>query len=143
VEASGLDKLLSGHGFLYGKYPIPSWKKSQGVDGQGLKKIFAERLRMYKSASGLSAAELAARAGVSRGTLSKYQNPDFALFPSFDVLVRLAKALEAPLGVLVGLESPDPDRHTPKWVSDLMPDLASLDVAGRESVKALVRGLKK
>jgi transcriptional regulator with XRE-family HTH domain len=123
------------------EYAIPSWNESQEVDGRGLKKIFAERLRMYRSASGLSAAKLAAKVGVSQGSLSKYENPEYDMFPSFEVLVRLAEVLNAPLGDLAGVDVPGPG--TPQWVHDLMPDLARLDVAGQESVKALVKGLKR
>jgi transcriptional regulator with XRE-family HTH domain len=108
-----------------------------------MKKIFAERLKSYRGASGLSGVNLAAKVGVTQGTMSKYESPEYDLLPSFETLVRLAQALEVPLGVLAGLESPGPGTAPPKWVSDLLPDLWSLDRPGQEAVKALVRGLKR
>jgi transcriptional regulator with XRE-family HTH domain len=60
--------------------------------------------------------------------------------PSYDVLGKLADVFGCQVDYLMGREAPEPP---PKWLADLLPDLEALDKRGQESVKALVRGLKK
>ena len=110
-----------------------------------LKKIFALRLRELRAARRLTGAELGALAGVNKGTLSKFENPDLDVFPSYPTFIALAEALEVTPDQLTGHETKPPEARSapPKWVSDLIPDLDALDKAGREAVKALVKALKK
>ena len=92
--------------------------------------------------------DVAGMVGVSQATYYKYESLKGDVLPSFETLVLLAEALEVSLGTLAGLEPPgEPPpsmaKPPPKWVADLMPDLESLPPAGREAVRALVKGYGK
>ena len=86
--------------------------------------------------------------GVTQSTYSKYESVDGSVLPSFETLVLLAEALGVPLGALAGLEPPGEApllkvKPPPKWVADLLPDLETLPQAGREAVRALVKGYRR
>ena len=110
-----------------------------------LKKNFALRLRELRIASHLTGAELGALAGVNKGTMSKFENPEFDVFPSYVTLVALARALGVSLDHLTGCDDKPPEARleSPKWLVDLLPDLETLDKSGQKAVMALVKGLAK
>ena len=62
----------------------------------------ASRLKEYRTAAGLTQAELAERAGVSRKTVNTVENGVFT--PSVLVALTLARALDVPLDALFTLE---------------------------------------
>ena len=107
-----------------------------------MKKIFSQRLKELRLAAGLSGQKLGARIGVSKQTLSLYEDPKSTVLPSLATFVALAGALGVPLDVLAGQGEP-PAREVPLWVADLLPDLEALPQAGREAVRVVVKGYAK
>ena len=63
--------------------------------------------------------------------------------PSFDMLVKLAEALDVSIDYLMGRDDRPPPPKPSPWLANLLPELEALDKSGREAVKALVKGLKK
>jgi XRE family transcriptional regulator of biofilm formation len=61
----------------------------------------ADQLRKYRNMQGLSMAELARRAQVSRGYISQLEKDEDVIHPSVDVLYRIALALGTSVGELV------------------------------------------
>lgn len=104
------------------------------------KTIFPSRLKEARKRSELSQAELARLIEVGPGTVGHLETGHQS--PTFDVLCRLAATLETPLDWLAGFDSPA-EREIPRWLTNLLPDLAVLDRHGQEAVKALVKGLAK
>ena len=105
---------------------------------------FAQRLRELRKASGLSGEKLAAKIGLQGTSIVLMEKGERK--PSFDALRKLAVALGVSADYLLCLPTPTrPLKRSapPKWVAELMPDLAALDKPGREAVRALVNGLKK
>ena len=91
--------------------------------------------------SGLSGAKVAKEIGVTRGTYSKYENVDSGVLPTLETFMRLAEFFNVSPGVLVGRD-PSSEAFSP-WLIALAPELEALDKAGREAVRALVKGLRK
>ena len=102
-------------------------------------KIFAERLRLVRKASGLTGAALAEMIGVKRQAIVNLETGQRS--PAADTLYDLAKATGASVDYLLGLPGSGPP--SPAWAADLLPDLAALDHHGQEAVKVLVKGLAK
>jgi transcriptional regulator with XRE-family HTH domain len=104
---------------------------------------FAARLRLARENASMTGAELARRLSVKRSAISNLESGTRS--PSVDTLFAMAKELEVTTDFLLGLERPHPDMRPalPTWLSDLLPDLESLDRSGQAAVKALVKGLKK
>ena len=92
----------------------------------------------------MTGAEIGALAGVNKGTMSKFENPELDVFPSYATLIALAEVYEVSIDHLTGRSgnSPEARPDPPKWLADLLPDLESLDKPGRDAVKALVHGLR-
>lgn len=67
--------------------------------------IFAERLRQTRQKNGLTQEELAKKSGVSKSTISLYENPDGekGKNPSLDNAMRIAESLGVSLDWLCGL----------------------------------------
>jgi transcriptional regulator with XRE-family HTH domain len=108
-----------------------------------MKFIFSQRLRELRKAHGLSLAQLGEKIGLAKQTLSHFELGK--AYPSYPVLEKMADLFECPVDYLMGRENVSfeaPPSH-PKWLAELIPELESLNQAGQESVKALVRGLKK
>ena len=68
---------------------------------------FGERLRAARRAAGLSQADLSARSGLPKPTLSRYENDH--VLPSLQTLRRLAEALGTPESVLLSGGSAEHD----------------------------------
>ena len=102
------------------------------------KKIFAARLRSSRLDAGLTGEDLARLAGLKRPFITNLESG--ARCPSVEALSRLAEALSVSADYLLDLPGSVPP---PRWVADLLPEMGSLDKAGREAVRALVKGLAK
>lgn len=70
--------------------------------------MFSERLKKSRKEKGMTQSELAAEVGVERSSIGKYETA--AIFPSADVLCRLAEALEVTTDYLLGLTD-DPTNY--------------------------------
>ena len=104
------------------------------------KKKFAGLLKEARVARGLSGANLAEKVNVDPSYVVLLESGRRA--PSVEILCDLAAALGISPAGLLGAEPIEPVRQ-PVWVADLLTDLESLPPAGREAVRALVKGLKK
>ena len=73
-----------------------------------------ERVKRWREEKGISAAELARRAGISKGYLSELENDRVnSPRPSADVLYRLATALDVTVADLLGKKVQPADREVP------------------------------
>jgi transcriptional regulator with XRE-family HTH domain len=109
-----------------------------GID----KKFFAKRLRQVRTDSQLTGKDLADRIGLTREAIVNLETGTRS--PSVDTLYDLAKALNVSIDYLLGVTAPPPlERPIPAWMADLLDDFHGLNKSGQESIKALVRGLKK
>jgi transcriptional regulator with XRE-family HTH domain len=106
------------------------------------KKIFSKQLRQVRVDSKLTGAALAEKIGLTREAIVNLESGRRS--PSVDTLYDLAKTLNVSTDYLLGISSPPPPAQSvPDWVEDLLGDFRGLNKAGQESVKALVRGLRK
>ena len=71
-----------------------------------LKKVFAQQLREARNARGLNQTEAAARAGIATEAFGRLERG--RVLPSSKTLVKLARALDVRIDVLLGL---DESRH--------------------------------
>ncbi|MDR2368883.1 MAG: helix-turn-helix domain-containing protein [Deltaproteobacteria bacterium] len=101
-------------------------------------KIFAERLRQVRKSAGLTGAKLAKAFGMQKSAIANLESGGRS--PAVDTLYKLAITLNVSSDFLLGLPSPP---HVPGWVLELMPELESLDHAGREAVKAVIKSLSQ
>ncbi len=69
--------------------------------------VFTDKLKSARSAAGLNQTELADRAGVSRRSISAYENGEAV--PRRDVLRKIAAALGVTVAYLTHDDSSDPD----------------------------------
>lgn len=69
------------------------------------------RLRALRRARGMKLADLAAKAGVSKGTLSKLENPTLRPNPSLDMVEAIAAGLGVKREELFDGDSPDTNQH--------------------------------
>ena len=76
---------------------------------------FGERLKLLRTGQKLTQQQLGARLGVAKSVVSYYESGD--RFPSYDVLVRLARVVHTTTDYLLGLE-----QHKTVDVSDLNED---------------------
>jgi transcriptional regulator with XRE-family HTH domain len=102
------------------------------------KNIFPSRLKNLRVSKGLSLAQLATIVGLNK--TSVYAFEEGRTKPAFDTLLALTDALGCSVDYLMGVSN---SKEPPKWLADLMPDMATLDHHGQEAVKALIKGLKK
>ncbi len=79
--------------------------------------MFSERLKKSRKEKGMTQSELAAEVGVERSSIGKYETA--AIFPSADVLCRIAEALGVTTDYLLGLIDDPIDRDKyERWESD-------------------------
>jgi transcriptional regulator with XRE-family HTH domain len=101
-------------------------------------KKFGERLRVIRKAKGKTGAQLSNLIGLQRTTIVNLEAGYRG--PSVEALYKLAKVLKVSADHLLGLPAPAP---VPDWVAGLLPELESLDRAGREAVKAVIISLSQ
>jgi transcriptional regulator with XRE-family HTH domain len=87
---------------------------------------FGERLRLARTAGGLTQSELVKRSGIPKPTLSRYENDH--VLPSLATLARLAEALNVSPGSLLA--------GTPSPVDELVVALLERGVVIRTSAQA-------
>ena len=71
---------------------------------QELRELFAKRIRRRIVALNIDQRELARRAGIRESTLSMYIK--FHRKPTYDIVIRLAQALECKPGDLIDIDEP-------------------------------------
>ena len=98
---------------------------------------FPQRLREARRSAKLTQAELAKRIGVGDTAIGNMEAG--RQLPSFETLIRLADELRVTVDWLAG--GVERNGELPKWLSDLVPKLTSLDWNGQEAVRALLKGL--
>jgi DNA-binding XRE family transcriptional regulator len=77
----------------------PGYRARSEAAGEGGRRLFGEQLRLFRSQRGLTQEELAARAGVNRVTIARFEAGE--RLPRHQTLVALADALELPVGRLI------------------------------------------
>jgi transcriptional regulator with XRE-family HTH domain len=99
----------------------------------------SKQLKFIREQRGLLQAELAQILSVSPQTISNWETGDRT--PRLADILRLADFFGVSLDFL--FKRPEAPSELPQWLIPLLEDLASLDFAGQNSVRALVFGLKK
>jgi transcriptional regulator with XRE-family HTH domain len=102
------------------------------------KKNFGARLKQVRLESNLTGGDLAKLVDLQRTTIVNFESGLNS--PSLETLYKLANVLNVSADYLMGLPATKPP---PKWVSQIMAELETLDRAGQGATKALLLGLKK
>ena len=63
---------------------------------------FSERLKMFRTASGLSQTEIAKMLGMTRQNYSRYENPELNIQPTLDLVCKLADIFGKDPNTLIG-----------------------------------------
>lgn len=100
------------------------------------KNSFSRKLREFRTAAGLSQAEVGKILKVSDKLISHWERG--VSEPSLDALARLATVLGRSVDELLDLEGVR-ERMFPPWVLAVAMNLASLNPKGREAVEAVIR----
>jgi transcriptional regulator with XRE-family HTH domain len=93
-----------------------------------------DRLKGLRNAKSLGVEEVAARAGISQGTVTKAENGPG--IPGADTLAKIARALEAPMGYFFGdYPDLDPSKAANRFSYDLFARDENFSEAERERCK--------
>jgi transcriptional regulator with XRE-family HTH domain len=102
--------------------------------------IFSQRLRELRLSKGLTLTQLAKNLSLHKTSVFRFE--DGSVKPAFDTLLALAVELDCTVDYLMGREGAK-GPGAPRWVVEMLPDMARLDSKGREAVKGLVKALKR